>query len=188
MEVFSEIADLLPGFKGYLAPANSPRESLAMFVKNTLTIESIDYFFVHGPNSIRDEGIPLQHVQLTKGGKSYTICNFHGWWSPESRKRDTPERLEQSHNIKTFLDGIEGAKIICGDFNLAPDTESLLMLEQNMRNLIKDYHITSTRSSLYLKELKFADYTLVSDGIKVNDFKVLPDEISDHLAMYLDFS
>jgi hypothetical protein len=69
-----------------------------------------------------------------------------------------------------------------------PDTESLKKLENiGMRNLIKEFNITGTRSSHYAKPERFADYTLVSDGIKVNDFKVLPDEVSDHLAMYLDF-
>ena len=28
---------------------------------------------------------------------------------------------------------------------------------------------------------------IVDNGIKVNDFKVLTDEISDHLALLLDF-
>ena len=57
-----------------------------------------------------------------------------------------------------------------------------------MRNLIADYHVTSTRSQLYKKDIKFADYILTSPGIKVKDFKVLPDEVSDHLALELDFS
>lgn len=69
-----------------------------------------------------------------------------------------------------------------------PETKSLKMLEDlGMRNLIRESGVTSTRSSHYKKPLRFADYTLVSPDIKVNDFKVLPDEVSDHLAMYLDF-
>ena len=57
-----------------------------------------------------------------------------------------------------------------------------------MRNLIAEFGITSTRSSLYTKPLRFADYMFVSNGIEVKDFKVLPDEVSDHLALYLEFS
>jgi endonuclease/exonuclease/phosphatase family metal-dependent hydrolase len=59
--------------------------------------------------------------------------------------------------------------------------------DSGMRNLIKEYGITSTRSSFYKKPERFADYTFVSKETKVNNFKILPDEISDHLAMYLDF-
>ncbi len=55
------------------------------------------------------------------------------------------------------------------------------------RNLIKEYSVQSTRSSYYKKELRFADYMFVSPEVNITDFKVLPDEVSDHLAMYLDF-
>ena len=55
-----------------------------------------------------------------------------------------------------------------------------------MRNLIKEYGITSTRTSFYEKENKFADHAFVSSDIEVVDFKVLPDEVSDHAALYLE--
>jgi hypothetical protein len=48
-----------------------------------------------------------------------------------------------------------------------------------MINLVKDYNVTSTRSSHYPKEEKFADYIFVSKDIEVKDFKVLPDEVND---------
>lgn len=72
------------------------------------------------------------------------------------------------------------------DLNVLPETESLKILEKDLKNLIKEYNITSTRSSLYPKENKFADYVLVSPEIKVLDFKVLPDTISDHAPFYLE--
>jgi endonuclease/exonuclease/phosphatase family metal-dependent hydrolase len=57
-----------------------------------------------------------------------------------------------------------------------------------MRNLIREYGITSTRSSLYATSpVMYADYALTTPGVKVNEFKVLPDEVSDHLALLLDF-
>ncbi len=56
-----------------------------------------------------------------------------------------------------------------------------------LRNLIKEYGITSTRTSFYTKPEKFADYMLVSPGVEVKDFKVLPDEVSDHSPLYLEF-
>ena len=91
-------------------------------------------------------------------------------------------------NIVEFLKTIAHPYILCGDFNLLPDTESLKMFEAaGMRNLVKEFGVTSTRSSFYKKPHRFADYTLASDGVTVHDFKILPDEISDHLAMYLEF-
>ncbi len=85
------------------------------------------------------------------------------------------------------MDTINTPKILCGDFNLKPDTESMKILEKDMDNLIKIYKITSTRTSLYPKEEKFADYILTSKEIVLNKFEVLPDEVSDHAPLLLDF-
>ena len=76
---------------------------------------------------------------------------------------------------------------MCGDFNLLPDTESIKILESSgLRSLIKEYNITSTRTSFYTKPAKYADYILVTPGIEVKDFKVLTDEVSDHSPLFLE--
>ena len=115
------------------------------------------------------------------------IFNFHGLWNGQG-KTDTEDRLRQSENIINFLKTLSGEIILCGDFNLRPDTESIKIFEDfGLKNLIKDYNIKSTRTSFYEKEEKFADYIFVSAGVRVMEFKVLPEEISDHAALYLDF-
>ena len=78
--------------------------------------------------------------------------------------------------------------MLCGDFNLLPDTESLRMLESaGLRNLVVECGVTSTRTSLYARPEPFADYVFVSDGIAVRDFHVLPDVVSDHTPLLLEF-
>jgi endonuclease/exonuclease/phosphatase family metal-dependent hydrolase len=57
-----------------------------------------------------------------------------------------------------------------------------------MTNLVTKFGVTSTRSSHYLKEEKFADYILVSPHVEVNDFQVLQEEVSDHLPLLLEFT
>ena len=115
------------------------------------------------------------------------IINVHGLWQG-SMKSDSEARFEQSRRILGLADKAGGEKIICGDFNLEPDTKSINMIEDlPTRNLIKEYGIKSTRSGHYKKELKFADYIFVSPELAVVDFKVLPDEVSDHLPLCLEF-
>lgn len=106
---------------------------------------------------------------------------------PES-KEDTPERLEQSDNILKFLDSYKFGKILCGDFNLNPGTKSISMLEKGMVNLIKKYNIQNTRSNLHTRKDKLADYILVSRDVEVLDFKVMEDQVSDHLPLFLEFN
>lgn len=192
--IYSDIKAILPQHESYIHPTQDNEESLAMFVRNTIPISKIEEVYVYRwKNAMENDdpstyGINLEYLQFQQEGKQYTICNLHGHWTPNN-KNDTPARLEQSKNIKKFLNSIEGAKILCGDFNTAPDTESMKILEEGMKNLIKENGVISTRSQLYKKEgIKFADYILVSPEIDVKDFKVLQDQVSDHLPLYLDFA
>ncbi len=117
----------------------------------------------------------------------HVIVNVHGLWQG-SIKKDSEARFEQSKRILSLASKVTGKEIICGDFNLEPDTKSIGMIEGlPTRNLIKEYGITSTRSSHYKKPLRFSDYMLVSPEVDVVDFKVLSDEVSDHLPLYLEF-
>ncbi len=111
--------------------------------------------------------------------------NVHGLWTGRG-KTDTPERILQSQVIRTFMDTIDTPMIVCGDFNLRPDTESLGMIALGMTDLIKTSGAQSTRTSYYKKEEKFADYILVSPNIAVKQFAVWPDKVSDHSPLFLE--
>lgn len=190
MEIFSEISRLLPTFNGYQAPPEATEDSLAIFARRSLNIEKEGCIFALGPSEAdtRTLGIPLQYLNFKDGSKGFTVCNFHGWWRSGTDKRDTTERLKQSEQVNVFLESIDGAKILCGDFNLSPDTESISILENGMKNLIKKYGIISTRSHFYPKANRFADYVLISPDINVRDFRVLDIPVSDHLPLLLEFS
>lgn len=193
-EVFKEISQLLPNHRGYYAPAESDEWGLALFAKKTLSIQEHGDIFVYGKKNsmVRKDastlGKNLQYLKISYGDKNYTIMNFHGLWNGRG-KRDTPERIEQSKRIIDFIKTLPHDIILCGDFNLRPDTESLKMIEKELGliNLISRHGIISTRTSLYKKSEKFADYALISPSIKVKDFKILPDEVSDHAALFLEF-
>jgi endonuclease/exonuclease/phosphatase family metal-dependent hydrolase len=128
----------------------------------------------------------LQWIKCNIEEELYAIINVHGLWNGKG-KTDTEERIAQSTRIKEFMRTFNTRKILCGDFNLKPDTESLKMLANDMNNLIASHHVTSTRTSFYPKEEKFADYIFTSKDIAVKKFEVLKDEVSDHAPLLLDF-
>lgn len=195
-DLFSDIAKLLSGFQGFFESAQDEgagiAEGLAMFIKKNRKIEEEGDFFVYRTrnaminNDGRTLGKNLQFVQFSKAGEEYTIMNFHGLWTGEGRN-DTEDRIEQSRKLKAFLNLISGAKIICGDFNLSLNTKSMAVIDENMRNLIREYGITSTRNRFFPYPDKFADYIIVDKEIRINDFRVLQDEVSDHLPLLIDF-
>lgn len=187
-DLFSTIKNALPNHEGYFRPSIGDYYGLAMFVKKDITLTSegdITIYDVANYAGDSNHSRNLQYVSFKQGNNDILIANVHGLWNGKG-KTDTPERIGQSEKIRQFIDAFEGEKVVCGDFNLAPDTQSLGILEPGMKNLIKEYGISSTRTSLYTKPEKFADYAFVSSGIEVKDFKVLPDEVSDHSPLYLD--
>ena len=191
-DIYKDIEKILFEFDGYFAPTQEGEESLTMFVRKNFGLREMGEQFVYRwrnameGNDASTYGINVQYAKFRKGEKDYMVCNLHGHWTP-NYKGDNPARLEQSHNIKKLLDGFKGAKILCGDFNVAPETKSMMILESSMRNLIKEYKVTSTRSPLYAKEVKFADYILVSAEVQVKKFEVIQDVVSDHLPLLLEF-
>ena len=165
-----------------------------MLVKNNLTVIEDGEIFVYKHKGYIPEGDiggharNIQYVTLNLNGSSITIINFHGLWTKGINKTDTEDRIEQSNRIAEFIKNLSHDFILCGDFNLLPETESMAILEKaGPRNLIKEYGITSTRTHFYGKPEKYADYIFVSKGINIKDFKVLPEEVSDHSALYLEF-
>ena len=187
-----EISKVLSDHIAYFRPHHLENYGLLMLVKKNLKVlEEGEIFvykekgYVHKDN-IGSHARNIQYVTVETDTGLRTVINFHGLWNGQG-KDDSEDRLLQSDNIIKFMKNISNPIVLCGDFNLLPETESLKKLENfSLRNLIKEYGITSTRTSYYTKPHKFADYTLVSKGIEIKNFKVLPDEVSDHSPMYIE--
>lgn len=192
-EFFEELQKLLPNFVGIFAEQVS-NTGLAVFVRDTLEMKSTDSHSILSADE-------LSHLQMPNGDHYYprivqtvtfehpqiTILNFHG--IPGKEKKDSSEREIQMNRLHEILGRNNGNKILVGDFNLRPDTEAIHGLERTMNNLVIDNGFKTTRTKLYSKKevMPFADYTFVTPGINVKKFEVLPDEVSDHSPMFLDF-
>lgn len=190
LDLYEQLEQLLVDTHvGYFRPAHKDFYGQAIFVKKELSVEEEgDILIFENADTNHGRGRHnrnLQYVRVMRNGMPTLIANVHGLWNGMG-KTDTEERLEQGRRIRDFVSNRSEQKIIIGDFNLNPDTESLSIVEEGLRNLVKEHGITSTRTSFYEKEGKMADYALVSLEVDVLDFKVLPDEVSDHAALYLE--
>jgi endonuclease/exonuclease/phosphatase family metal-dependent hydrolase len=187
-----DITGVLDGHIAYFKPHYLDHYGLLMTVKKNINIIKEGDVFVHKYKEYIPDGDSgkharnIQYVQIPFGTTTLTVINFHGLWNGGG-KTDTVDRIDQSFNIIKFLTTCKGEVILLGDFNLLPHTESLVMIEDlGLRNLVKEYGVTSTRTSFYKKPERFADYILVSNGIQVKDFGVLPDEVSDHSPLFIE--
>lgn len=129
----------------------------------------------------------IQNTILEINDQEIQIINIHGIWTKD--KLGDERTIMQTNFI---LDKIRKdiPVIIVGDFNLLPNSESIKLLDKVLINLIKEYNIKSTRPSFddgLDKGNIVCDYIFINDKIKVNDFKVINTNISDHLPLIIDF-
>ena len=193
--LFNDLKKVFPNHNCFFDSHLEDWWGLAIFVNKKFPIIEHGDKFVHlqkGYNvDLEKQGYTaknIQYITIMLNNKKLTVINLHGLWNNKG-KGDFEERITQSKNIINFAKKLKNDFIICGDFNLLPETKSLKLIEQELglRNLISEYGITSTRTSYYKKEHKFADYVFITPGIIVKDFKVLPDEVSDHNPVYFEF-
>jgi len=188
-----DISALLSEHQAFFRPHFMDNYGLLLLVKKGIKVVAEGEVFVfkergHVPNGdIGNHARNIQWVTLETKLGLRTVINFHGLWNGKG-KGDSEDRIKQSENIIAFMKTLSNPYLLAGDLNLLPTTQSLMMFEEfGLRNLIKEHNITSTRSDLYTKPEKFADYIFTSSGIKVQSLDVLPDQVSDHLALALHF-
>ncbi|HKN29889.1 MAG TPA: endonuclease/exonuclease/phosphatase family protein [Roseiarcus sp.] len=188
-----EIGALLAGHEVFFHPNHLNDYGLMTLVSKRLNVVESGDVFVHRERGYvpqRNLGLHARNLQfVTVDGPlgPLSVLNFHGLWNGLC-KGDSGVRIAQSRRILDFLAGRREPFVLCGDFNLLPGAESLRMLESaGLRNLVAEFGVTSTRTSFYPRPERFADYVLVSGGVVVRDFRVLPDEVSDHAPLLLEF-
>jgi len=127
-------------------------------------------------------------IDLDVDGKPLTILNYHGIWT--RNKLGSEKTTKACQKIYEWALQAKGEVIICGDFNLFPDTPSMKIFENSFTSLVDVYNIKKTRpdsNELSGLSRNVVDYIWVSKGINVKDFQVLDADVSDHLPLVLEF-
>lgn len=204
--LFSEIAHLLPDHLGIFAPkttgfinlenkVNYPLGyGIALFYRNDFQLSLYKNFFDQAKDFDNSTfGVPKAQIcAFNLSGQIINICNIHGRWIPAdpglSNKDDTEERVYDMLLLRNYLQSLKDPTIVCGDFNLNPDTKSLAVFKDSFRDLIDEYNVQSTRTHYYKKEGKQADYAFISKEVGLNSFQVLESPVvSDHKPIVLSF-
>lgn len=186
-EVRSLCQELLPGFE---ERSDRKQESGDEFYEQSTYVRP-GIVVLSSETLLQEEeesGLALS-VVLSVDGKTVTVCNVHGIAQP-GEKLDNPGRLKQSQEIIASLEKKDGYKIVGGDFNLMPETKSVRMFaESGYRDLIHEFRIGNTRNELswamYQNKQYYSDYVFLGEGMKVEEFSVPYNEISDHLPLIL---
>lgn len=127
----------------------------------------------------------LQHAQLNVAGQKLHLLNHHGHHVRQHKNGDA-QTMRQIAQIADYLDTLDGPVILTGDFNLAPHSASLELLNSRLRNLSVEYKLKTTRNSLTTKT-EVCDYVFVNNAVTVNSFRASEVVASDHQALILNF-
>ena len=121
-------------------------------------------------------------------GKKLRVLNYHGVWT--RNKLGNELSLQANKIINKLALQAEGEVIICGDFNLFPETPSMKVFGKKFESLVDTFAISTTRpasNELNHHKRNVVDYVLVSKGVTVKNFHVPKSDVSDHLPLILDF-
>ncbi|MEM7801293.1 MAG: endonuclease/exonuclease/phosphatase family protein, partial [Chloroflexota bacterium] len=198
---FRDIALALPNHVAIFCPAaqgilwDGDRQvpsqwGLATFVRKSFPIIAQVQDFVHKTYAPHGYG---QHprsrsahaVRVFDYEKSRSVCVGHMHGLRDLRgKIDTPERKAQAHKFLSIVRHIvedDDQLVVCGDFNVEPQSETLAILSQaGLTDLVTTRTTKGTRTSHYKKPGRYADYMLVNRHVNVLAFKVVFEpEVSD---------
>lgn len=188
-----------PAARGRLWHGTTPIWShwgLATLVWRGIAVTHQAQGFVHGDFGAEGFGPhprsrSAHALRIWQGGRGLVIAQMHGLRDPRAGKADTPARAAQAQRLAGLVKQVaqpEDGMVICGDFNVLPGSETLAILARlAARELVTEGGFAGTRTGLYTKPGRFADYMMVSSDIAVADFDVPGrPEVSDHCPLVLD--
>jgi hypothetical protein len=207
-DLFGDISATLPDHTGgFFSAAMGPlsdtggkayqsQHGLGQWVAPHLDIQTRQDGFVHG--GFRTEGWGLdpvprgfQAVRVTKVGRArpVTVAHFHGL-RDIGGKGDTPVRADQAKRAMTLLSQIASPQddiVLAGDFNILPESETLAIFAGwGLRDLAGQQ---DTRTALYPKAIRHANYMLVTASVDVKSFEVPANPVvSDHRPLILSIA
>ena len=209
MDIYNQLQKQLTGFNGIFLPVSrtvgkhfglKQKVEMGMAIFTIRGLNTGKHFGKHVDGSLESRidfeqgksANAAQVLELRLPEGSVWVVNFHGVFWPGT-KLDTPKRLRQSKILISLMKKLKGPKVLCGDFNLMPETESVKMLERaGMVNLIRKYKIKNTRNTISWKRHNnrqyFADFTFTTPDVQVKNFKVPYNLASDHLPMVVEFA
>lgn len=143
--------------------------------------EYVEHQDMFGDFNVRN----LQHVEIEVDGGTINVLNHHGHHL-SGHKNGDEETLRQCTLIADYIQKLQGPTVLCGDFNLSPESESIGQINSILVNHPKERGVITTRTPLTHKT-EVCDYIFTSPDTEVSNFQVLDDIVSDHKALIVEF-
>ena len=209
-DLFADICRLLPRYQSFFAPAARgtlqdtdgtefvSEHGLGLWVHPRLAVTEFTQSFVYGrfrAGGWGEEPVPraLQMARISDPdlGFGFACAHLHGL-RDAAGKGDTANRRTQCKTlvqaIQSFRVSAQERFVLAGDLNVLPDNPMFAELARiGLHDQVTGRGHKDTRTSLYTKPQRFADYLLASKSVDIADFQLpaMP-EVSDHRPLVLD--
>lgn len=157
-------------------------EGIGVLSRCPIASETIE--LVHGECKVATSSQELwnhgYNAQLIKLENGFNIVNYHGYWLPTPIGDEVT--VQAMRKVAKFIKAVDGPLIMCGDLNVIHESPAMRELDF-LTDLTAKYNIDNTLSGLKFNGKVACDHILVNDYVKVSDFRVLENIVSDHKAL-----
>jgi len=143
--------------------------------------------FIKDFDSLESDGNArnLLHTTFDSNGEALHVLTHHGHYTPGSKDGDE-ETMRQCGIIADYVAKLDGKVVLTGDFNLEPHSPSLEKINAALHNATIDYGLKTTYSKFGRLGMT-CDYIFTNDAVKVLNFAMSDELLSDHAALVMEF-
>lgn len=190
-----------PHYRPYLAKNNEITSSptayfgIATFINTALPVISHENIYLYKRNTpypsdsqkFDEMTRSILALQIATDTTPLWLLQTHFTWSPTPE--DTSRKLDAGKKLIEFVSSLKKPFVFTGDMNVDNNSAIIKNLEKYARNLLKEHNVTNTlnprlhsATHLFPKGLA-VDYIFTSPTIRVENFAVLDEDLSDHFAL-----
>jgi endonuclease/exonuclease/phosphatase family metal-dependent hydrolase len=127
----------------------------------------------------------LQVAEVSSPQSSFYLANHQGYW--EINRLGDEVSVQKMTLVSDRLRKCPTPLILAGDLNVTAESPAMRVFDGFLEDLTATHGITTTLSDLGKVNDAACDHILISPGIRVQNYYVADDLISDHKAVVLDF-
>lgn len=183
--------NLTSGKNAYSSNATFFKKSFTLLEKDIKWLK--EYREIENAKTRGYENDPTSCMKLTlsKDNKKFEILNTHLAWS--NNANDDPNKLAQGKKLISYIEKVNGPFILSGDFNVDKNSQTVKSLNKLARNLpIENGVVNTLNLKVHWAKDRIpspglgVDFIYVANSLKVNSFRVINEDLSDHLGLFTE--
>lgn len=127
----------------------------------------------------------VQTVTVDVNGTALSLVNHQGYW--EKTPVGSEVSAQKMQHVKDIAAQLPQPLIVAGDMNVTAASPAMRVWDEFLEDLTDTHNVDDTLSQLGKVSGVPCDHILVSPQIKVANFRVCDELVSDHKALILEF-